>query len=71
MSAELPDTASPAEVAKVLLTTEQGLSQLRYRGKGPKFIKVGHRVIYRWSDVHAYLDANTVEQTGGVRGIGA
>lgn len=71
MTAELPDTASPEEVAKVLLTTEAGLSQLRYRGKGPKFIKVGHRVIYRWSDVYAYLDANTMNQTGGVRGVGA
>lgn len=71
MSAELPDTGSPEEVAKVLYTTPAGLSQLRYRGKGPKFIKVGHRVIYRWSDVRAYLDANTMEQTGGVRGVGA
>ena len=71
MAAELPDTASPEEVAKVLFTTEAGLSQLRYRGKGPKFIKVGHRVIYRWSDVYTYLDANTMNQTGGVRGVGA
>jgi hypothetical protein len=64
-------TATPAEVAEVLHTTTSGLAQLRYRGNGPKFIKVSKRVIYRWADVHAYLDANTMQRTDGVRGIGA
>lgn len=68
---DLPDTASPEEVAKVFFTTPAGLAQMRYRGTGPKFVKVGQRVIYRWSDVYAYLDANTMNQTGGVRGVGA
>lgn len=67
-----PDTASPKEVAAALDTTEQGLAQLRYRGTGPKFIRVGaRRVLYRWSDVNAYLDANTMQRTDDVRGVGA
>lgn len=64
-------TATPAEVAPVLHTTTSGLAQMRYRGTGPKFIKVGKRVIYRWADVHAYLDENTMQRTDGLRGIGA
>lgn len=63
------DTASAKEVAAYLHTSEAGLAQMRYRGRGPKFIKVGPRkVIYRWSDVKAYLDANTLQRTDDPRG---
>ncbi|WP_145013436.1 helix-turn-helix transcriptional regulator [Mycobacterium marseillense] len=67
--AELADTAPPGEVAKALFTSEAGLAQMRYRGTGPKFVKVGRRVLYRWSDVHAYLDANTCQRTDDPRGV--
>lgn len=65
------DTALPQQVAQVLGTTEAGLAQMRYRGTGPKFCRVGGRkVIYRWSDVRAYLDANTLQRTDDPRGAG-
>lgn len=58
------DTASPKEVAVYLHTTEAGLAQMRYRGTGPRFCRIGNRkVIYRWSDVKDYLDANTMTRT--------
>ncbi len=57
------NTASPEQVAPVLNTTVDGLSQMRYRGTGPKFCKVGRKVIYRWSDVRDYLDANNYQRT--------
>jgi hypothetical protein len=57
----------PAEVAKIFHTTEASLAQMRYRGHGPKFIKVGARILYRRSDIRAYLDANTVQSTADVR----
>jgi hypothetical protein len=63
------DTATPAQVAQVLDTTEAGLAQMRYRGSGPKFIKSGRRVLYRWSDVSAYLDANTCQRTDDARAV--
>lgn len=63
------DTALPAEVAPALGTTEAGLAQMRYRGTGPKFCKVGRKVIYRWSDVRAYLDANTCQRTDDPHGV--
>src|ERR1700722_4434346 len=61
-SPEIPlseDIALPKQVAQVLDTTEAGLAQMRYRRTGPRFAKRGSRVLYRWSDVRAYLDANT------------
>ncbi len=46
-SAIADDIATPDEVAEVLHTTADALAQMRYRGTGPKFIKRGHRVLYR------------------------
>jgi hypothetical protein len=51
MSDQLPTLATPAEVAEYLHTTTASLAQDRYRGTGPKFIKRGSTVLYRWSDV--------------------
>ena len=65
------DTALPSEVAAALGTTEAGLSQMRFRGTGPRYCKVGRRVMYRWSDVRAYLDANVMQRTDDPRGSGA
>jgi hypothetical protein len=58
------DIATPNQVAEALNTSLMGLAQMRYRGTGPRFIKRGSRVLYRWSDVSAYLEANTYERTG-------
>jgi hypothetical protein len=58
------DTASPKQVAEKLFMSEAALAQLRFRGRGPRFCKVGRRVLYRWSDVNAYLEANAATQTG-------
>ena len=63
------DTALPAQVAPVLGITPAGLAQMRYKGNGPKFIKSGHRVLYRWSDIRDYLDANTLQRTDDRRGL--
>ncbi len=64
------DIALPKQVAELFDTTEAGLAQMRYRGTGPKFVKAGKKVLYRWSDVRAYLDANTVQRTDDPRGVG-
>jgi hypothetical protein len=52
----IPDLATPAEVAKALHTTPASLAQMRYRGDGPRFVRVGRRrVLYRWADVEQYI----------------
>lgn len=53
----------PAEVAAYLGTSVGSLAQQRYRGQGPRFIKTGKLVRYRRSDIAAWLEANTHQQT--------
>jgi hypothetical protein len=55
-------------VAKYLHTTVDALAQKRYLGNGPKFIKMGHRVLYRWSDVLEWLAKNTIQRTDDPHG---
>ncbi|OPE55556.1 DNA-binding protein [Mycolicibacterium diernhoferi] len=47
--------AQPAEVACYLRTTAAALAQMRWRGTGPAFIRIGRRVLYRWDDVESFL----------------
>jgi hypothetical protein len=63
MSDQLPALATPADVAEYLHTTTAALAQDRYKDTGPKFIKHGSRVLYRWSDVLEWLDRNTIQRT--------
>ena len=51
------------EVAEWVNTTPGQLSQWRFQGEGPPFIKLGRAVRYRRADVEAWLDANTRTQT--------
>ena len=59
------DIALPSEVAAALDTSLAGLAQMRFRGTGPRFVKRGRRVLYRWSDVRKYLDEGTRTRTDG------
>jgi predicted DNA-binding transcriptional regulator AlpA len=63
----LPELGTPTQVAEYLRTTVDSLAQKRYLGTGPKFIKVGHKVLYRWSDVLEWLQQNTRQRTGDPR----
>lgn len=65
---EMSDLGTPSDVAKYLHSSIANLAQLRYTGRGPKFIKVGRRVLYRWSDVADWLDRNTMQRTDDSRG---
>lgn len=47
---------TPEEVAAYLQKPVRTLEQWRYRGVGPRFVKVGRDVRYRWEDVDAYLN---------------
>jgi hypothetical protein len=48
---------TPSELARRWTTTVQSLANMRYRGGGPRWIKVGRLVRYRLTDVEAYEDA--------------
>lgn len=44
-------------------TNRQSWAQMRYRGTGPKFFKVGRKVYYRPEDVDAWIENNLQTRT--------
>ncbi len=48
------------EAARLLRISVKRLQNQRWRGTGPKCVKPGAKVLYRLSDLRAYLDAMTV-----------
>ncbi|WP_347957939.1 DNA-binding protein [Gordonia aichiensis] len=60
----MTNLATPKEVAEAMHTTTSALAQDRYLGRGIPYIKHGRKVLYRWSDVDAYITANTVVPGG-------
>lgn len=54
---------SDRQVAEVMGIPAKTLQGFRYKGGGPKFIKVGRSVRYRAADVEAWLEANTKTST--------
>jgi hypothetical protein len=50
------------EVADIMKVAPRSLEGMRFRGQGPKFIKISKtRVRYRLSDVQAFLESRTIE----------
>jgi hypothetical protein len=55
---------TPREASAYSRITETNLAQLRFRGKGPRFLKPTPRtVLYRKSDLDAWLDASVTTST--------
>ena len=52
-----------AEAAEFLRTSQRALEAHRYRGTGPRYIKIGQRVLYRKSGLLRHLSENTVTST--------
>lgn len=51
--------ATPAEVAAYLGVPVKTLYQWKYRGLGPNVHKVGRPLRYRWSEVDAWVNAQS------------
>ena len=54
---------TPDEAAKVLRTSVRTLERRRLDGTGPKFAKLGGRVLYRPEHVSAWADDRTFAST--------
>ncbi len=55
--------APAAAAALIPNMTVAALSQLRYRGVGPTYLRPGQRrIFYRRSDIERWLDAGAVEE---------
>jgi Helix-turn-helix domain len=59
------------ETAIVLRCSERTLERLRVSGLGPKYHKLLRRVLYRESDLDAWLTARSVRSTSEQVGVGA
>ncbi len=53
------------QLADRWLISPRTLEQWRWLGKGPKFLKIGARVLYREEDVDAYEAAQLCQNTSG------
>ncbi|MFC6017583.1 helix-turn-helix transcriptional regulator [Plantactinospora solaniradicis] len=57
MSVRRPSLATTTEVAEYIQKPPRTLEQWRYRGAGPRWIKLANREVrYRWTDVEKWLD---------------
>jgi hypothetical protein len=54
----LPDLLTRAEAAAFLRTPAQTLSYWACRRQGPRFTRIGRRVVYRRTDLEAFIDSS-------------
>lgn len=63
------DTLNQSQLAKRWSISARTLEQWRWQGRGPRFLKIGARVVYRLADVEAFeasrVHANTVAPLSG------
>lgn len=59
------------EVAARLRSAKQTLRRWRCTGFGPRFVKVGSKVLYREEDVAAWLEAREASSTSGAQPLEA
>ncbi len=57
----------PRDVAALRCTTENALAQERWRGRGPRYVRDGRRVLYRAGDLADYIAAHTIVPRPSVR----
>lgn len=49
--------------SQFLHLARQTLAALRVRGGGPRYVKAGKKILYRTSDLHAWVNARTRAST--------
>lgn len=66
------DVLTPQQLGDRLGMTPAALANLRYRGDGPVFMRIGRRTIrYRLADVLAYEEAQRFSRTDTHAPVGA
>ena len=65
--ADLPALMTAPQLAKVLAISEKTLARYRLDGRGPRFIRVGRRILYRRESVIEYLAAREYTSTAEAR----
>jgi hypothetical protein len=52
-----------SEVAKQLKISPKTLEAMRQTGNGPKYCKIGRRVLYRYADIMEFIGKNLFNST--------
>lgn len=55
------------DVAQMTRSTVAAIYQWRRRGKGPKGVRVGNKVLFRHQDIDAWLESRAEAGAGGRR----
>lgn len=55
------DRVNNEKAAAYLGISAKTLNNWRHQGKGPRFLRIGNRVMYRRKDLDSYLETRTVE----------
>jgi len=53
----------PDIVSQMLCVSAATLRKWRWEGKGPKFVKIGRKVVYRQSDIDEYIQSQIRSST--------
>ena len=53
----------PGDAALSVIASHGTLATWRWQGRGPRYTRFGHRVLYLGADLNAWLDAHVVEPT--------
>lgn len=56
---DMPSYLTSTEFEDLCNLPKGAAAQLRYRGGGPAFVRMGGRIRYRREDIEAWIDANT------------
>jgi predicted DNA-binding transcriptional regulator AlpA len=59
------------ELAEMWGVSPNTLRKWRWEGKGPRFVKLGTRVVYRQTDIFAFTDQGLRNSTSDAGGIHA
>lgn len=62
-TAKATNLRTPSDVAATYGMETSTLAQWRYKGYGPKFVKLGRKIFYRQQDIDAFIDANVHQST--------
>lgn len=64
MPDKIPELLTGDQVAALTHLKPSSIAQMRYKGTGPKFVKLGSRVLYRREDVTEWINTNVHTITG-------
>lgn len=59
----MKDYLTPQELSELWGIAVSTLRKWRWEGKGPRYCKLGERVVYRRVDIDAYADSNLYRST--------